>query len=385
MSAGETNIHDRLSKTKIGNRRAPIRRTRSRSVDQLPEIDPIASAKITKQFALLQEAYQASPPLTPSLKPPNGERRRSLLKKPSQDDIIVGTSSRPRSTIRPTAPSSQTIDSTRPHTQPSRRLIQRVLSKDDHDLPTEKSIMFPQPPPMPLQAPSSGRRASQAPLRVLKRGQSKDDSELQNTVHLTASAHRSPRKQWVAGKTPSVENAPSDSPLLLCERPKLFWRQRISTSFLIYHHILSPLPTQDPPPSSPLRPVPPSSSSSSSSPPPSSSSSSNDFSSSYFEIIPTDVEKKGLTFDRIYVSVATLMQMKAKEFNAIIEARPRSITTKPYASKEEIQRVNQIKKEEKFKMLIETCADYCAENLDISLEESNEKHISLILRRYHGL
>jgi hypothetical protein len=97
------------------------------------------------------------------------------------------------------------------------------------------------------------------------------------------------------------------------------------------------------------------------------------------------VEKKGLTFDRIYVSVATLMQMKAKEFNAIIEARPRSITTKPYASKEEIQRVNQIKKEEKFKMLIETCADYCAENLDISLEESNEKHISLILRRYHGL
>jgi hypothetical protein len=109
-----------------------------------------------------------------------------------------------------------------------------------------------------------------------------------------------------------------------------------------------------------------------------------DLSSSYFEIIPTDVEKKGLTFGRIYVSIATLVQMKAKEFDAIIETRPRSVTAKPYASREEIQRINQMKKEEKFKMLIETCADYCVDNLDISQEESSPQHIALILRRYHG-
>ena len=78
--------------------------------------------------------------------------------------------------------------------------------------------------------------------------------------------------------------------------------------------------------------------------------------------------------------------MKSKEFNAIIEARPRSITSKPYAKKEEIERIGKIKQEIKQKMLIETAAEYCADNLDIVTEEitQHDEKVHLILNRYHG-
>ena len=96
-----------------------------------------------------------------------------------------------------------------------------------------------------------------------------------------------------------------------------------------------------------------------------------------------DVDKK-FEFERVYVSLATLLQMKSKEFNAIIEARPRSITSAPYATREEIERVGKIKQEIKQKMLIETAAEYCADNLDIIAEEFSDEKIHLILKRYHG-
>jgi hypothetical protein len=63
MSSGTIPIHERLNQAKIGNRRTPIRRTRSKSLDHLPAIDPIANAKITKQLEHIQEAYKASPPV----------------------------------------------------------------------------------------------------------------------------------------------------------------------------------------------------------------------------------------------------------------------------------------------------------------------------------
>lgn len=369
-------IYDRLNKTKIGNKRGPIRRTRSKSLDHLPPVvDLSISTKIAKQFEHLQEAYKAAPPpviLAPS-QPPNSERRRSLLRKTSNDDILVGRSTivRPRSTLRPS-----TVDSTRPpNTNRPTRILHRGLSKDDNDIPNDKLMVTAHPPPL-LQPtpPTAGRRGSMTPSRVLKRGQSKDDSELHNTG-VFSTTQRSPRKVWTSTKADVIVGATIDCPHLLFERPKLFWRQRMSASFLVYHHILPPIVT-----STANSTFPPSSSS-----PPRSPPANPDLSCSYFEIIPIDAEKKGYQFDRVYVSVATLVQMKSKEFEAIIESRPRSITTKPYASKEEIARVNKMKREEKFKLLIDTCADYCIENIDVSQEDSTQERIVFILRKYHGM
>jgi hypothetical protein len=379
-NSGAVPIHERLNKAKIGNKRAIIRRTRSKSLDHLPAIDPVANAKIMKQFEHIQEAYKASPPVIPPSMTQaqyGGEKRRSIVRKTSNDDIIVGTSAtlRARSARRPS-----TVGDPGPTARRPSRVLKRGQSKDDHDIPNDRPKLSPQPPSLQPCPPTSGRRGSMTPSRILKRGQSKDDSDLDRTVMLSTSHRPSPRKIWVSDKHP-VENSfsPKEYPYLLLERPKLFWRQRISTVFYVYHHMVpssSTTETSDP------------TSTSSSSPsrisPTSSAASTPDFTSSYLEIIPTDVERKGYQFERVYVSVATLIQMKSKEFNAIIESRPRSVTSRPYATREEIARVNQIKRDEKSKLLLETCADYCLENIDISAEESSQQHVVLILRKYHG-
>ena len=138
-------VYERLNKTPIGHKRGQITRMKSKSFDELPLIDPLVSAHITKQFEFLQEEYSSV----------SRNRRKSLLRKTSNDDINVGrivTSSdseitRPRSTLRPTihqanlntgiSSNKVEISSPRPHTQPiQKRTLHRGYSKDDNDIPS---------------------------------------------------------------------------------------------------------------------------------------------------------------------------------------------------------------------------------------------------------
>lgn len=432
-------IYERLNKTPIGNKRNNIRRSRSKSYDELPIIDPLISAKITKQFEYIQDAYRSIPitnnnSLNNSTSTSNSNRRKSIIRKLSNDDINVGNriineneTIRSKSTIRSTnidsnnnknnnnttiapPPNNNNNNNNRPHTQPiPRHTLHRGYSKDDNDIPSNTintSIidtnispqMIPIPPSPLRPVPPPRRIGTENSSRVLKRGMSKDDSDIPTTSSSSStspsrritnkittttttgssssstSTYRSPRKQWITSKNPNQQqqslsstttsttttgsnNPTLEPPSLILERPKLYWRQRMSSLFYVFLHNLSPVQSNSVLPDS--------------------------FTSYYFEIIPTDVDHN-YEFERIYVSLSTLIQMKSKEFTAIIEARPRSITSKPYASRDEIERVGKIKQEIKQKMLIETAAEYCVDNLDIVTEESNDNKIHLTLNRYHG-